>query len=254
MRRWNGRRPVAVLGVALLIAACGGTQGSAAPRRAAPTDRQPPATSTVVPTTAAPGAATTPTPAAATTTTYPVTVSRVTAADLGASWHTGCPVPPRDLRAVELRYWGFDKATHRGTLVVRAYAVTNVVKAFRALYEVRFPIRRIVPISVYGGDDDASMAANNTSAFNCRRATGSTSWSVHAYGRAVDLNPVQNPYVSGSYVSPPAGAEYLDRSWFRPGMVVPGRASLRAFTAIGWGWGGYWHSLKDYQHFSATGR
>lgn len=240
--RWSGRRPVAVLGAALLVAACGGaSRSAAAPDRAAPATRQ-----------AAP-ASTPAGQATMQTTTYPVTVSRVTAADLGASWHPGCPVPPRDLRAVTLRYWGFDKTTHRGTLVVRAYAVPNVVKAFRALYAAHYSIRKMVPMSAYRGDDDASMAANNTSAFNCRAATGSTSWSQHAYGRAVDLDPVQNPYVKDGHVSPPAGAKYLDRSWWRPGMVVPGRAALRAFTAIGWGWGGNWHSLKDYQHFSATG-
>ncbi|MFL6136202.1 MAG: M15 family metallopeptidase [Frankiaceae bacterium] len=247
------RRPMAVVGVVLAIAACNEAPGSAAPRRAASTEA-PPVTSTVVPTAAAPGIATTPASGMEATVTYPVTVRRVAAADLGASWHPGCPVPPRELRSVRLGYWGFDKVAHRGTLVVRAYAVSNVVKAFRTLYAARFPIRRVRPLSVYGGDDDASMAANNTSAFNCRRVSGSTAWSQHSYGRAVDLNPVQNPYVRNGQVSPPAGVKYLDRSWVRPGMAVAGGVAVRAFAAIGWGWGGSWHSLKDYQHFSATGR
>ena len=105
----------------------------------------------------------------------------------------------------------------------------------------------------FGGDDAASMAANNTSAFNCRRVAGSSSWSQHSYGRAIDINPVQNPYVSGSTVSPPAGGAYLDRGHIRPGMIVADDAAVRSFAAVGWSWGGAWARTKDYQHFSLTG-
>jgi hypothetical protein len=98
------------------------------------------------------------------------------------------------------------------------------------------------------------VAADNTSAFNCRFVSGTTRWSEHAYGRALDVNPVENPFVSGSYVSPPAGAAYADRSRRAPGMVHAGDATVRAFAAVGWGWGGSWPGSKDYQHFSATGR
>ena len=116
-------------------------------------------------------------------------------------------------------------------------------------------IRRIWLVDAYGSSDDRSLAANNTSAFNCRFVAGTTRWSEHAYGRAIDLNPVQNPYVSSSgHVSPPSGAAYVDRSKRAKGMIHAGDAVVRAFVAIGWGWGGYWGSPKDYQHFSATGR
>ena len=109
-------------------------------------------------------------------------------------------------------------------------------------------------VEAFGGSDDASMAANNTSAFNCRKATGGTSWSEHSYGRAIDVNPVQNPYVKGSLVLPQSGSAYVDRSRTIPGMIRAGDAVVRAFAAQGWAWGGTWTSLKDYQHFSTTGR
>ena len=105
----------------------------------------------------------------------------------------------------------------------------------------------------FGGDDAASMAANNTSAFNCRTVAGSARWSEHAYGTAIDINPVQNPYVAGSAVDPPAGSEYLDRANVRPGMMVSGGVGVNVFRFVGWGWGGDWSSAKDYQHVSLRG-
>jgi hypothetical protein len=124
----------------------------------------------------------------------------------------------------------------------------------RKLFNAHFPFRRIWLIDAYGSDDRRSMAANNTSAFNCRYVAGTTRWSEHAYGRAIDINPIQNPYVSGSYVSPAAGRAYADRSRRAPGMIHAGDVVVRAFASIGWKWGGYWRSSKDYQHFSSTGR
>jgi poly-gamma-glutamate synthesis protein (capsule biosynthesis protein) len=106
----------------------------------------------------------------------------------------------------------------------------------------------------YGGSDDASMDADNTSAFNCRNVAGTSRWSEHAYGRAIDINPVENPYVAGSHVSPAAGRAFLDRSQRRPGVVRAGDAVVRAFARVGWGWGGDFSSAQDYQHFSASGR
>ena len=127
-------------------------------------------------------------------------------------------------------------------------------RVFRALFETRFPIERMELVDVYGADDDRSMAANNTSAFNCRTVEGSSSWSEHAFGRAIDINPIQNPAVDGSEVSPPGGSRFLDRSRRAKGLIWANDQVVRAFAAIGWGWGGYWTSFKDYQHFSATGR
>jgi hypothetical protein len=179
-------------------------------------------------------------------------VSTVTAAELGASYHPGCPVGPDQLRRVRLSYWGFDGQRHRGTLIVNVDAVDAITTAFHRLYDARFPIRQMVTVDVYGGDDHASMAADNTSAFNCRFVNGTTRWSEHAFGHAIDVNTIENPYVQGSYVSPPAGAAYMNRADVRPGMAYEGGALVDAFDAVGWQWGGRW-SDPDYQHFSSTG-
>lgn len=185
----------------------------------------------------------------------PAAVAPVTAAELGATWRPGCPVAPAQLRRVTLTHLGFDARPHRGELIVHQELVPQVIAIFARLYRLDFPIEKMRPAAHYrGGDDELSMADNNTSAFNCRRTTGGSSWSVHAYGRAIDINPVQNPYVTSSVVLPPAGARFVDRSLDEPGMIHDGDAVVRAFAAIGWEWGGHWSSLKDYQHVSATGR
>jgi len=171
-----------------------------------------------------------------------------------SSWRPGCPVPLSSLRYLWVSYMDPQGRERTGEIVVHADAVSHTVMAFKVMWDHRFPITRMRLVDDYGGNDDASMAADNTSAFNCRRVAGSSSWSEHSYGRAIDLNPVENPYVSGSTVSPPAGAAYLDRGDARPGMVRRGDAVHRVFTQMGWGWGGDWSSSKDYQHFSATGR
>jgi hypothetical protein len=124
----------------------------------------------------------------------------------------------------------------------------------RSLYDARFRIRRMVLVDRYGADDDRSMAADNTSAFNCRRVEQRTSWSQHAYGRAIDINPLENPYILGSRVLPPAGRAFTNRSLRRKGMIHAGGVVVRAFASVGWSWGGAWTSPFDYQHFSANGR
>jgi hypothetical protein len=179
----------------------------------------------------------------------------VTAKELGASWHAGCPVGPKQLRLVRVSYWGFDARAHTGGIVVNRAVVPAVERAFHTLYDARFPIRRMRPVASYGGSDDRSMAADNTSGFNCRPvvAPGPTRWSVHAYGEAIDVNTVENPYVEGGRVLPPAGRSYADRSRSRPGMAEPGGTLVEAFAAVGWQWGGRWSGSPDYQHFSSTG-
>src|SRR5207253_1777281 len=141
------------------------------------------------------------------------------------------------------------------TLVVNRHVTRDVEAIFRRLYLARFPIHRIEPIARYGVSDDRSMAADNTSAFNCRYAVapGPKRWSVHALGEAIDVNPVENPYLEGGRVHPRAGAAYLDRSRERSGMAVPGGVLVGAFAAVGWQWGGRWTASPDYQHFSKTG-
>lgn len=173
----------------------------------------------------------------------------------GVSWHRGCPVGFGELRLLTVRHWGFDHRPHRGRLVVNRDAATAMLGAMRSLYRLHFPIRQMRLVDAYGADDHRSMAADNTSAFNCRTVAGSGGvWSEHAYGRALDLNPLENPYVTASgYVSPPAGAPFADRSRHRRGMVHRGGPVVEAFAAVSWKWGGNWPWPKDYQHFSATG-
>jgi hypothetical protein len=198
------------------------------------------------------------TPATASTSSRPSfrwSESRVTAAQLGGSWHSGCPVGPAEFRTVHLTFWGFDHRAHTGALVVRSTVVQAVVSAFHSMYHSRFPIRHVWPIAKYDGNDYRSMRNDNTSAFNCRyaKANGAKHWSMHAYGEAVDLDPVENPYQFDGKTIPRKGAPYTNRSNVRPGMVVPGSAPVRAFSAAGWGWGGNWSSSPDYQHFSTNG-
>jgi D-alanyl-D-alanine carboxypeptidase len=183
----------------------------------------------------------------------PATRARVS----GSSWHAGCPVGLDDLRLLRIGYRGFDGRDHVGKLIVAANAVPAMQRAFGMLFRARFPIRRMRLVDDYGASDFRSIDADNTSAFNCRPATGSTRFSEHAYGRAVDINPIENPYVypNGTTVHA-ASRPFLDRSRHRPGMSFRGGVLVRAFAGAGWGWGGNWRppSATDYQHFSATGR
>jgi hypothetical protein len=195
-----------------------------------------------------------PATSAATQPPFTASVSRVTKADLRYSYRAGCPLGPSQLRAIRMRHWGFDGKRYTGVLVVHASVVSQVVSVFRRLYEARFPIRRMLGVEIYKGSDDRSMAADNTSGFNCRRVGTSGSWSEHAYGKAIDVNPVENPYVHGGRVEPPSGRAYLDRSRRRSGMAVRSGPLVRAFDEAGWFWGGRWQASKDYQHFSTSGR
>src|SRR3954471_14832416 len=182
-------------------------------------------------------------------------VSRVTAVDLPRSWHPGCPVAPSGLRRLRLSYWGFDDRARTGTLIVNVKAVGPLTRVFARLYAARFPLRRLRPIDAYGGSDERSLEADNTAAFNCRYAVapGPKRWSVHAYGLAIDVNPVENPYLEGGRVRPAAGKRFLDRRRVRAGMAVAGGTLVRAFASAGWQWGGRWPGTPDWQHFSATG-
>jgi hypothetical protein len=174
----------------------------------------------------------------------------------GRSWHRGCPVGIADLRLIELRRWGFDGDVHGGELVVHEDAVGDVSRAMRSIFRNRFPIRRMRLVDAYGADDRRSMRADNTSAFNCRFVAGRPGrWSQHAFGRAIDVNPVENPYVTSSgFVSPRKGRRFARRSRHAKGMIHGGDRVVRAFRAVGWEWGGNWQGTRDYQHFSANGK
>jgi hypothetical protein len=171
------------------------------------------------------------------------------------SWHPGCPVAFSGLRLITMTYRGFDHKVHTGRLVVNAAVTGKLILVFRKLFAVRYPIRRMVPVDAYHGSDFASIQADNTSSFNCRDATGSSSWSEHAYGLAVDLDPCENPYVSADgYEAHKRCRQYVDRSLHGPGIIHAGDKAVRAFASVGWGWGGTWQGARDYQHFSANGR
>jgi hypothetical protein len=176
------------------------------------------------------------------------------------SWHAGCPVPLSQLRLLSVSYWGFDGRAHTGQLVVRDRAAASLGEVFRRLYRLRFPIHHMALSDVYGarsaqpadGDVTASMECRQAVPSPCSGGTGTGSWSEHAYGEAVDLNPVENPYVGCGMTRDKTAVSYMNRSRTRRGMVTP--AVIEAFRSIGWGWGGSWSgSTKDYMHFSASG-
>lgn len=186
----------------------------------------------------------TPAPAAA-------TVHPVTAAELGASWRPGCPLEPARLRRVEVNHIGFDGQTRRGELIVNHDLVPEVIAIFEQLYELRYPIDKMRTVNHYpDAADELSMQDNNTSAFNCRGIPGTSSWSHHAYGRAIDVNPLLNPFIdnTGAY-EPTNAAPYLDRSRIDPGLLHNGDPAVLVFTDRGWQWGGSWRTPIDYQHF-----
>jgi hypothetical protein len=198
-----------------------------------------------------PPPAATPASSATTSTTPPPAVRPVTAAELRASWHPGCPVDPGQLRRVEVDYVGFDGHTHRGALIVDSEVAADVVAIFAELARLRYPIAQMRPVDAYpGADDELSMEDNNTSAYNCRDIPGTGRWAQHAYGLAIDLNPLLNPEVDDAGAVQPANAgPYVDRSRTDAGMLHAGDRVVRAFTDRGWRWGGDWRTPKDYQHF-----
>ena len=175
-------------------------------------------------------------------------------------WHRGCPVGLSDLRLLTVSHRGFDRRTHRGQLVVNRAAAAPLSQAFRRLYQRGFPIRHMRFADFYGTRADRPTDGDVTASFECREAVpspctggrGTGTWSMHAYGLAVDVNPRENPYVGCGQSRDPTARSYRDRSNRRRGMVGPG--AVAAFSAIGWGWGGAWAgNTKDYMHFSANG-
>jgi hypothetical protein len=176
---------------------------------------------------------------------------------VGRTWHRGCPVPPRDLRVVTVRYRGFDGEVHAGPLILNEQVADDVLWVFRRLFRRGFPIRRVALAHRWRPPrpSDWFDTSDTTASFNCRPITNGTALSQHSYGWAVDVNPLENPYVNGDgTVLRRAAKPYLDRSQDLPGMIHPGDLVVRSFARIGWAWGGDWHSLKDYMHFSLTGR
>jgi D-alanyl-D-alanine carboxypeptidase len=178
----------------------------------------------------------------------------------GTTWHPGCPVAIGRLRLLTLRYWGFDRQVHEGRMVVNTSVAAAVVSAFRQMFEARFPIDQMhLAVKYRPNHDDPNDDRDYTAGFNCRpvvtaRGAGTT-WSQHAYGLAIDINPIENPYVTADgYVRNNNARPFRDRSLHEPGMIHAGDTVVQAFASIGWQWGGYWSGDKDYMHFSLTGR
>jgi hypothetical protein len=170
------------------------------------------------------------------------------------SWREGCPVGLDELVQVTLSHYGFDGQVHQGQMIVHRQVAEDLRQIFRILFQHRFPIEKIRLIDEYRGDDRLSMEDNNTSAFNCRYKNKKEKiFSPHAFGCALDINPVQNPFVFEGRVVPEQGKEFLDRRRVRPGMITPEDIVHRTFRRFGWRWGGKWLRGKDYQHFEKLG-
>jgi hypothetical protein len=179
----------------------------------------------------------------------------------GGFWEKGCPVGLSGLRLLTVSHWGFDGRAHTGQLVVNRTAARPLARVFGQLYGLHFPIQHMRLADVYGPKSGRPRDGDISGSFECRQAVpspcaggrGTGSWSMHAYGLAVDLNPVENPYVGCGQSRDPASKPYFDRSRHRRGMVT--RRVINAFRSIGWSWGGAWSGdTKDYMHFSSTGR
>ena len=173
------------------------------------------------------------------------------------SWKPGCPVPLRDLSYLRLPYIGFDGKKHTGELIVHRTVAREVRQIFGALFKAGYPIRRMRLVSNYGASDFRSIEADNTSAFNCRPVTGGKKWSNHSYGKAIDINPIENPYISHSgRIAHKAslrygknGRKHRTHTPADKAIIAKGDRIIKLFKKHGWRWGGDWHSIKDYQHF-----
>ena len=174
----------------------------------------------------------------------------------GHSWHRGCPVSLEDLRYLRLIYHDFHGKDTEGEMVVHKEVADEVTQIFAALYTMRYPIRQMRLVSDFKGSDWQSIEADNTSAFNCRSATGSKKWSKHAYGKAIDINPIENPYIARSgRIAHKASLKYRKRvhranTYADKAVLVKGDKAVQIFLSHGWKWGGMWRYVKDYQHFS----
>ncbi len=181
-------------------------------------------------------------------------IQAVRATDLPYTYRTGCPVAPSGLRRLTVNQIGFDGKYYRGELIVRDLVVTDLTSVLQRAFDAKFPTRRMERVDVHRGSDERSMAADNTSAFNCRHVTGNPArLSQHSYGDAVDINTVENPYVTASRVYPPGSRSYLNRSRYRTGMILPGGSVAKSVAARRWYWGARWKN-PDYQHFSKNGK
>lgn len=174
-----------------------------------------------------------------------------------STWSEECPVALEDLAYLTVAFRGFDGRDHMGELIVAVSAAEDLVGVFQSMYEGGFPIEEMgitSPEYLEAQETEPTGDGNLTESFVCRSATGGTGWSQHAFGLAVDINPFHNPYLRGDVLIPELATDYLDRDRVLPGMIIEGDVVTQAFDAIGWGWGGRWSTLDDWQHFSHSGR
>lgn len=168
----------------------------------------------------------------------------------GKSWNEQAPVPLKDLAYLRVRHWNPKGELVTGELVYHKKLAREILEIFCDLYQIKYPIAKMVLIDHYDADDERSMEDNNSSAFCSRAITGKPgTFSNHSYGGTIDINPLWNPYIKGDVVLPKGGVSYLDRTQNLPGIIVEGDACYRAFMSRGYSWGGHWETLKDYQHF-----
>jgi len=174
----------------------------------------------------------------------------------GNSWRKGCPVSLKDLRYLRVKHIDFRGKEVMGEIIVHKEVSDEVTKIFEALYEIGYPIKKMKLVSDYKGNDWQSIEADNTSAFNCRNATGSKKWSKHSYGKAIDINPIENPYISRSgHISHKESLQYRKRmhkksTYTDKAVLLKNDKATKIFEKYGWKWGGDWGGVKDYQHFS----
>lgn len=172
----------------------------------------------------------------------------------GVSFTDDAPVAREDLRYMTVLYWGTDKTAHKGELIVNKDIAEDVAKIFYELYRASYPIESIKLIDEYGGSDEVSMAKNNTSCFNARKVAGSDAWSLHAYGLAIDINPLYNPYVGADgTILPVTATQYADRNNSFVMKIDEQDYAYKMFIKHGFTWGGSWDKVKDYQHFEKRG-
>lgn len=180
----------------------------------------------------------------------------------GSTWHPGCPVALEDLRLLRFNYVGFDGEIKRGPMVVNASVAGDVLWVFEQLFDAGFPLKRVGVAREFHErrwEEQPNSRRSVTASFNCRvvvtPAGPGDEFSQHAYGLAVDVNPLQNPFVrSDGWVHNRFARLYVDRSGDEPGMIHDGDVVVRSFAAVGWAWGGRWSGGKDYMHFSLLGR
>jgi hypothetical protein len=173
----------------------------------------------------------------------------------GISYFQFCPVLLDKLRIVNVKYLGFDDAVHYGDIVVHNEVAVEISKIFEELFDIKYPIKQIFPIEKYNGSDFDSIEADNTSAFNCRKASDSNKYSKHSYGKAIDINPLENPYIyTDGKISHKASYLYRtrilkDTTPENKAILLSSSEAVAIFKKYGWKWGGDWKNIKDYQHF-----